>query len=118
MKIKNLDPKEGKGSILAQSYKLSERTLSKGTYLSEDIVELLDKENMQTIVCAVPQEGDLHEDTAAEAISKAIDRNKLYSEEASTGRVNFRAPTLSIVRYERALHFRSLNTINFWQKMI
>ena len=111
MKIENLDPKESKGSILAQSYNLSDRTLSKGTYVSEAMVELLTKENVKAISCAVPQEDDMHEDTAAEAISKAIDRNQLYSEEASTGRVNFRTPTLSLVRYNRDL-IKKLNLVD------
>ena len=44
MKIEHLDPKESKGSILAQSYNLSERKLSKGTLVSKAIVELLNKE--------------------------------------------------------------------------
>ena len=111
MKIENLDPKESKGSILAQSYNLSDRTLTKGTYLSEAMVEILTKENVKTILCAVPQEDDMHEDNAAEAISKAIDRNQLYSEEASTGRVNFRTPTLSLVRYNRDL-IKKLNLVD------
>ena len=111
MKIENLAPKESKGSVLAQSYNLSERILSKGTYVSEDILEFLNEENVKTILCAVPEEGDMHEDTAAEAISKAIDRNQLYSEEASTGRVNFRAPTLSLVRYDREL-IKQLNLVD------
>ena len=53
----------------------------------------------------------MHEDTAAEAISKAIDRNQLYSEEAVTGRANFRAPTLSLVRYDREL-IKKINLVD------
>ena len=101
MKIEYLDPNGSKGSILAQTYNLSGRRLSKGTHVSEDMVELLNKENVKTVLCAVPHEGDVHEDSAAEAISKALDENQLYAEEASTGRVNFRTPALSIVRYNR-----------------
>ena len=92
MKIENLDPKESKGSILAQSYNLSDRKLSKGTHVSKAIVELLNRENVETILCAVPHAGDMHEDTAAQAISNAIDRKQIYAEEASTGRVNFKTP--------------------------
>jgi len=103
MKIEYLDPNKSKGSILAQTYNLSGRTLSKGTHVSEEILELLNRENVKNILCAVPHEGDMHEDSAAEAISKALDENQLYAEEASTGRVNFRTPALSIVRYNREL---------------
>ena len=111
MKIEHLDPKESKGSILAQSYNLSERKLSKGTRVSEAIVELLNKENIKTILCAVPHENDMDEDAAAEAISNAIDRNRLYAEEASTGRVNFRTPALGVVRYNREL-IKKINLVD------
>ena len=111
MKIEHLDPKESKGSILAQSYNLSERKLSKGTRVSKAIVELLNRENIKTILCAVPHENDLDEDAAAEAISNAIDRNRLYAEEASTGRVNFRTPALGVVRYNRDL-IKKINLVN------
>ena len=111
MKIEHLDPKESEGSILAQSYNLSERKLSKGTRVSKAIVELLNKENIKTILCAVPHENDLDEDAAAEAISNAIDRNRLYAEEASTGRVNFRTPALGVVRYNREL-IKKINLVD------
>ena len=111
MKIEHLDPKESQGSILAQSYNLSERKLSKGTRVSKAIVELLNKENIKTILCAVPHENDLDEDAAAEAISNAIDRNRLYAEEASTGRVNFRTPALGVVRYNREL-IKKINLVD------
>ena len=111
MKIEYLDPNGSKGSILAQTYNLSGRRLSKGTHVSEDMVELLNKENVKTVLCAVPHEGDVHEDSAAEAISKALDENQLYAEEASTGRVNFRTPALSIVRYNREL-IKKINLVD------
>ena len=111
MKIEHLDPKESKGSILAQSYNLSERKLSKGTRVSKAIVELLNKENIKTILCAVPHENDMDEDAAAEAISNAIDRNRLFAEEASTGRVNFRTPALGVVRYNREL-IKKINLVD------
>ena len=111
MKIEYLDPNKSKGSILAQTYNLSGRTLSKGTHVSEEILELLNRENVKNILCAVPHEGDIHEDSAAEAISKALDENQLYAEEASTGRVNFRTPSLSIVRYNREL-IKKINLVD------
>lgn len=111
MKIENLDPRESKGSILAQSYNLSERKLSKGTRVSKAIVELLNKENIKSILCAVPDENDMDEDAAAEAISNAIDRNRIYAEEASTGRVNFRTPALGVVRYNREL-IKKINLVD------
>ena len=111
MKIENLDPKQSTGSVLAQSFNLSERKLSKGTHVSKAIVELLKRENVKTILCAVPHAGDMHEDTAANAISNAIDREQLYAEEASTGRVNFKTPAMGIVRYNREL-IKKINLVD------
>ena len=111
MKIEYLDPNKSKGSILAQTYNLSGRTLSKGMHVSEEILEFLNRENVKNILCAVPHEDDVHEDSAAEAISKALDENQLYAEEASTGRVNFRTPALSIVRYNREL-IKKINLVD------
>ena len=111
MKIELLDPNKSGGSILAQTYNLSVKTLSKGTHVSEDVVALLNKENVKSILCAVPHKDDIHEDSAAETISKAIDESQLYAEEASTGRVNFRTPALSIVRYNREL-IKKINLID------
>ncbi len=101
MKIQSLGPLESTGLVLAQSYNLPDKTISKGTFITNEIVAYFKKGNVQTILCAVPEEGDIHEDEAAEAISSAIDKNHIYAEKASTGRVNFKSQSLCLVRYER-----------------
>ena len=99
MKIQSLRPLESIGLVLAQTYNLTSKTISKGTFVTNEIVDYFKMGNVQTILCAVPEEGDIHEDEAAEAISNAIDKNQTYAEKASTGRVNFKIQALCLGRY-------------------
>ena len=103
MKIQSLGPQDSIGAVLAQTYNLPGKIISKGTFVTNEIVAYLETGNVQKILCAVPEEGDIHEDEAAEAISNAIDKNRIYAEKASTGRVNFKSQSLCLVRYERDL---------------
>jgi molybdenum cofactor cytidylyltransferase len=111
MKILGLDPEESLGSVIAQTYNLPGKTISKGTFVTSEIVDYFKEFDVQTILCAVPANGDIHEDEAAEAISNAIDKNQIYVEKASTGRVNFKSQSLCLVRYERAL-IREVNLVD------
>ena len=111
MKILGLDPQESLGSVIAQTYNLPGKTISKGTFVTSEIVDYFKEFDVQTILCAVPANGDIHEDEAAEAISNAIDKNQIYVEKASTGRVNFKSQSLCLVRYERAL-IREVNLVD------
>ena len=103
MKIESLVPQKSIGSVLAQTYNSPGKTVSKGTLITKEIIAFFKTGNVKTILCAVPEEGDIHEDEAAEAISSAIDKNHIYAEKASTGRVNFKSQSLCLVRYERDL---------------
>ena len=111
MKLQSLRPLESIGLVLAQTYNLTNKTISKGTFITNEILDYFKMGNVQTILCAVPEEGDIHEDEAAEAISNAIDKNQIYAEKASTGRVNFKSQSLCLVRYERAL-IREVNLVD------
>jgi molybdenum cofactor cytidylyltransferase len=101
MKIKSLGPQDSIGAVLAQTYNLPGKIISKGTFVTNEIVAYFKTGNVKTILCAVPEEGDIHEDEAAEAISSAIDKNHIYADKASTGRVNFKSQSLCLVRYDR-----------------
>jgi molybdenum cofactor cytidylyltransferase len=103
MKILGLDPQESLGSVIAQTYNLPGKTISKGTFMTSEIVDYFKEGDVQNILCAVPDNDDIHEDEAANIISNAIDRSHLYTESASTGRVNFKSRSLCLVRYEREL---------------
>ena len=103
MKILGLDPQESLGSVIAQTYNLPGKTISKGTFMTSEIVDYFKEGDVQNILCAVPDNDDIHEDEAANIISNAIDKSHLYTESASTGRVNFKSRSLCLVRYEREL---------------
>ena len=103
MKILGLDPQESLGSVIAQTYNLPGKTISKGTFVTSEIVEYFKEGEVQNILCAVPDNGDIHEDEAANIISNEIDRSHIYTEGASTGRVNFKSRSLCLVRYKRDL---------------
>ena len=111
MKIQSLGPLKSIGLVLAQTYNLPGKIILKGTFITNEIVAYFKMGNVQTILCAVPEEGDVHEDEAAEAISNSIDKNQIYAEKASTGRVNFKSQSLCLVRYERAL-IREVNLVD------
>ena len=103
MKLLGLDPQESLGSVIAQTYHLPGKTISKGTVVTSEIVDYFKEGDVQNILCAVPDNGDIHEDEAANIISNAIDRSHIYTESASTGRVNFKSRSLCLVRYKRSL---------------
>ncbi len=103
MQILGLDPQESLGSVIAQTYNLPGKTISKGTFMTSEIVGYFKESEVQNILCAVPDNGDIHEDEAANIISNAIDRSHIYIDSASTGRVNFKSRSLCLVRYKRDL---------------
>ena len=111
MKIKNLAPQDSIGVVLAQTYNLPGKIISKGTFVTNEVVGYFKTGNVKTILCAVPEEGDIHEDEAAEAISSAIDKNHIYADKASTGRVNFKSQSLCLVRYDRDF-IKELNLVD------
>ena len=103
MKILGLHPQETLGSVIAQTYNLPGIAISKGTFVTSEIVDYFKEGDVKNILCAIPDNGDIHEDEAANIISNAIDRSHIYTESASTGRVNFKSRSLCLVRYERSL---------------
>ena len=111
MKIKSLAPQDSIGAVLAQTYNLPGKIISKGTFVTNEFVGYFKTGNVKTILCAVPEEGDIHEDEAAEAISSAIDKNHIYADKASTGRVNFKSQSLCLVRYDRDF-IKELNLVD------
>ena len=71
MKILGLDPQESLGSVIAQTYSLPGKTISKGTFITSEIVDYFKEGDVQNILCAVPDNDDIHEDEAANIISNA-----------------------------------------------
>ncbi len=74
MKIKSLDPQDSIGAVLAQTYNLPGKIISKGSFVTNEFIAYFTTGNVKKILCAVPEEGDIHEDEAAEAISSSVNR--------------------------------------------
>ena len=95
MKILGLDPQESLGSVIAQTYNLPGKTISKGTFVTSEIVGYFKECEVHNILCAVPDNGDIHEDEAANIISNAIDRSHIYIDTVSYTHLTL--PTTTIV---------------------
>ena len=63
------------------------------------------------LICAAPDDGDVHEDQAADRLARALAPAGVDLDRAATGRVNIRVPVRGIVRYDRDL-IRRLNDID------
>ena len=88
MKILGLDPKESLGFVIAQTYNLPGKTISKGTFVTSEIVAYFEEGDVQNILCAVPDNGDIHEDEAANIISCL-----LYTSPSPRDRTRSRMPS-------------------------
>ena len=64
-----------------------------------------------SLICAKPEDGDIHEDVAAERLARALSPRTVAFTRAATGRVNIRTLQRGIIRYDRAL-IRQLNEID------
>ena len=80
MQLKELPTEEAIGLILAHSCRLKNQNISKGTLLDSKIVNSLINEQVSRIICAIPNESDLHENQAANLIANAIDKKKTFSD--------------------------------------
>lgn len=78
---------EAKGALLAHSLKTARGRLGKGTVLSADDVSALLDAGYSYVYAARLEDGDIQEDFAAEALSKAIVGDHVLIGEAGTGRV-------------------------------
>ena len=85
--------------------------LKKGTILTAAMVAQLQKDGVTSLICAKPDDGDIHEDVAAERLARALSPTTVAFTRAATGRVNIRTLQRGIIRYDRAL-IRQLNEID------
>ncbi|WP_026379680.1 NTP transferase domain-containing protein [Afifella pfennigii] len=82
---------EAERAILAHSVKTAEATFKKGRRLSCDDLAVLRKAGIGEVVTARLEEGDVHEDEAAERVARAIAGAGVSVEAPFTGRSNLHA---------------------------
>jgi len=108
MEFKVISLHQAENTILAHSLNLLNRKLKKGTVISrEDIIEL-EENNYCSVMVAIPDEEDIHEDIAAEKLAHAIAGDLVNVEKPITGRCNLRAKKNGLLVIDEIL----LNKIN------
>ncbi|NNG05979.1 MAG: molybdopterin-binding protein, partial [Inquilinus sp.] len=91
------------GAILAHSVRDGRLSLKKGRVLSADDVAALKAAGRRAVIAAKLDDGDVHEDAAAERLARAVTGPNLSASPARTGRVNLLAEAdgLCVVDRER-----------------
>ena len=87
------------GAILAHSLRLPNRSLKKGTVLTDSDLSFLKEYGYNKIVCAKLEEDDLNEDVAAAELATLIAGSNLVKGNAFTGRCNLFSETPGLVVY-------------------
>ncbi|MGP1396687.1 MAG: NTP transferase domain-containing protein [Inquilinaceae bacterium] len=92
MKFGDIPTGEAAGAILAHSVRQDGLVLKKGHRLAADDIAALRRAGLRTVVAAVLEDGDVHEDTAATRLAAALTRDAaaagLTVADPFTGRVN------------------------------
>ena len=89
---------EAEGAILAHSVRTPGRMLRKGTVLSQTDIATLAEAGIGSVFVARLDADDVHEDTAAEQLAKAIAGDGLRVEPPFTGRSNLYAEADGVLR--------------------
>lgn len=106
MKFGPLPIDQAEGAILAHSLQLESRKIAKGTALTAADLRNLAAAGLSEVIVARLEEGDLHEDAAAQALARAIVPDEaaqgLRLSGVGAGRVNLYAKTCGVVQLDRA----------------
>ena len=93
---------EAKGAILAQSHRLSDRMIRKGSVLDEAALAALRAVGFTEVVAARLEPGDVPEDIAADRLAAPLVAPLLGRTRAATGRVNLAAEAAGVLRVDAA----------------
>lgn len=99
---------QAEGTLLAHSLKLGSVNFKKGRHLSAEDIELLRTARIEEITVARLEDGDIHEDEAAEKLAQAIAGAGTDLTTAVTGRCNITATIHGLLMIESD----SINAIN------
>lgn len=101
MKLRQLSPHEAVGHLAVHSLKTPAGKIGKGQVITAADAETLVRAGIENLSCAVADPGDVDENAAAEQLAKALGRAGVIPGQAFTGRINFTAEDIGIVRYNR-----------------
>lgn len=99
------------GAYLAHSVLAGNTRLRKGKHLTSNDLELLRQEGISHVTVAMLEEGDVHEDAAAELIAEKVKGTGMTAGPAFTGRVNLCADYDGVFEVD-AGKINSLNRID------
>ena len=88
MKFGKTDTANATHTILAHSLKLADGRIRKGTRLTPDHIKRLVEHDIHEVTVARLEDGDVHEDEAANLLAKAMAGQGVQLGRAATGRVN------------------------------
>lgn len=101
MKLARLTPRDAIGHTVVHALKTDTGRISKGSIITKDHAAALEAAAITTVTCAVAAPGDLNENEAATRLANSLKSAGITPQTASTGRVNFLAEDIGIVRYDR-----------------
>ena len=111
MKFGEIPVGEAEGAILAHSIRQGGVSFKKGRRLSPADIAALHGEGVKRVFAARLEAGDVHEDEAARAVSRAIAGEGITVDEPFTGRANLHAPAAGIALID-AGRVRALNRLH------
>lgn len=111
MKFSEYHLDDALGAILAHSLRLPNKSLKKGTVLTDSDLSFLKEYGYEKIVCAKLEEGDLNEDVAAAELATLIAGSNLIKGNAFTGRCNLFSETSGLVVFN-PLYLDRFNSVH------
>ena len=111
MKFSEYHLDDALGAILAHSLRLPNKSLKKGTVLTDSDLSFLKEYGYEKIVCAKLEEGDLNEDVAAAELATLIAGSNLVKGNAFTGRCNLFSETSGLVIFN-PLYLDRFNSVH------
>ena len=111
MKFSEYHLDDALGAILAHSLRLPNKSLKKGTVLTDSDLSFLKEYGYEKIVCAKLEEGDLNEDVAAAELAALIAGSNLVKGNAFTGRCNLFSETSGLVVFN-PLYLDRFNSVH------
>ena len=111
MKLAEFATADCLGLVLAHRQNYTDGSIAKGTLLTADHLAEFGAAGIDTLICACPDAGDVHEDEAAARLASLLAPDNLDFTMAATGRVNIKVPRQGLVRYKRKL-IRAINEID------
>ncbi len=111
MKFQRIPVDQGEGWMLAHSLKVLGRKWKKGKLLNRQDVEILVHEGFESIIAAKLEDRDVDENSAAEALARAIAGDCIEIRRPATGRCNLYSTTKGLLKL-RTDQIHKINSVD------